>query len=277
MPVSVYLTYNTNNSAAESFKTGLKCGYGWKLNIEQYVIETGNTDYPYRYTDADGTEHYFKYRAANSDYIDEDGLGLTLVKTTGAGYTITDQQDTVYTFLTNGNLASIKDSNNNQITLTYSGGLIQYVTDGAGRNITISNTSGILTQIKDPANRATNFTISSNKLTSVTNPDGKSSSFTYNGDNSIATIINPDGYKLAFTYLSQGTRVDTVTEYGNGTTGQKMSFNYTDYNTTKITTSGVNNVFENGSVDDIITTYQFDDLGRLTSTHAKAGEKQPIV
>ncbi|MDF2511620.1 MAG: wapA1, partial [Herbinix sp.] len=274
MPASVYLTYNVNNSDSESFSTGLKCGYGWKLNIEQYIKKTGNPDYPYQYTDADGTVHYFKKIVVNSthSYVDEDGLGLTLVDTPNVGYTITDQQDTVYTFSTYGNLLNIKDSNGNTIKLTYSSGIIQSVTDGAGRKITISSSGGTLTQIKDAANRVTVFTIENGDLKKVTNPDGTVSSYDYYVSHVLKHIMDPDAYKLSFTYLTQGMRVETATEYGGSSLGQKMGFNYSDYNTTKITTSGIDDTY--GSGDDIVTTCQFDDWGRLISTQAKAGGKQ---
>ncbi|HHV11341.1 MAG TPA: RHS repeat protein [Clostridiales bacterium] len=274
MPASVYLTYNVNTSDSESFSTGLKCGYGWKLNIEQYIKKTGNPNYPYQYTDADGTVHYFKKIIVNStpSYVDEDGLGLTLVDTPNVGYTITDQQDTVYTFSTYGNLLNIRDSNGNVIKLTYSSGIIQSVTDGAGRKITISSSGGTLTQIKDAANRVTVFTIENGDLKKVTNPDGTVSSYDYYASHVLKHIIDPDAYKLSFSYLTQGMRVETATEYGGSSLGQKMGFNYSDYNTTKITTSGVDDTYD--SPDDIVTTCQFDDWGRLISTQAKAGGKQ---
>lgn len=90
MPASVYFVYNTNNAYTNTNNTVQETGYGWKLNIQQYVVSSQKfglsgdayAEYPYVYVDEDGTEHYIKKVVAGSKttYEDEDGLGLTLVK-----------------------------------------------------------------------------------------------------------------------------------------------------------------------------------------------------
>lgn len=65
MPASIYLTYNTANLDRNVFhNTDQENGYGWKLNVQQYVADSkllgdAHEKYPYVYVDADGTEHYF--------------------------------------------------------------------------------------------------------------------------------------------------------------------------------------------------------------------------
>jgi RHS repeat-associated protein len=273
MPASAYLTYNTNNSDKKQFNSGLSIGYGWKLSLEQYIEKTGITDYPYRYIDADGTEHYFKklVDGTTTTYIDEDGLGLSLIPNIDNTYTMIDSQDNIYNFNTERNLVNIKDANGNITSITYSNGIIQSVTDGSGKKITFVNSSGVLTQIKDPANRVTKFTVTNGQLVQVTNPDGSNHTYSY-VSNAIDKITDSKGYMLDFDYKSAGMRVSSVLETGNSKNGQKIGFDYKEYNTTKITTAGNDNTY--GSNDDIITTYQFDDYGRLISTQAKSNGKQ---
>ena len=129
----------------------------------------------------------------------------------------------------------------------------------------------MLTQIKDAANRITKFTVTNGQLVQVTNPDGTNNSYSY-ASNAIDKVTDSKGYTLDFDYKSPGMRVSSVLENGNSKIGQKIGFSYKEYNTTKITTSGIDNKY--GSNDDIITTYQFDDYGRLVSTQAKSNGKQ---
>jgi RHS repeat-associated protein len=276
MPASVYLTYNTNNSDMNHFYSGLNCGYGWKLNVEQYVKSTNISDFPYLYVDADGTEHYFKKfgSGTTATYLDEDGLGLSLVPYSD-GYTIKDDHGNAMKFAASGILLSISDANENSITMTYSGDVIQSVTDGAGKKIIIKNSSGVLTQIIDPANRVTKYTINNNQLTNVTNPDGTVDTYRYSpaNQNIIDSIQASNGNSLKFAYVNQGMRVASVAEAGDGGAGgQQIGFDYAEYNTTKLTTSGVDNIY--GNADDIVTAYQFDDYGRLEFTQSKSGGNQ---
>lgn len=294
MPDSLYLTYNTANLDRNVFhNTDQENGYGWKLNVQQYVADSklpgeAHDKYPYIYVDADGTEHYFMkiVKSGQTSYIDEDGLGLTL--TINNGYTITDPQDKKMIFSSYGNLKVIQDANGNKITIDHnSDGSVKTVTDGAGKVIIVTNVNSKLTSIKDPAGRVTSYTIDNGFLTKVTNPDGSTNSYTYSDANldgshdgaiALTSVKDSDGYELKFDYLSKtkGKRISKVNEnsYKSGTlkNGQSIGFDYTGYNTTKIRTSGVDNAY--GNTDDVITVYQFDDYGRLISTQAKSNGKQ---
>ena len=102
---SLYHVYNSanaavqyTNSASEGIHTkiynAMKLGKGWKLSAQETVVSmtVGSTDYLV-YNDADATEHYF-YKSG-SKWLDEDGLGLTITKTTRSDgnivYTMTDK------------------------------------------------------------------------------------------------------------------------------------------------------------------------------------------
>lgn len=289
-PASVYLVNNSANNNKYNYGSKPYCGYGWKLNIQQTVKSSSNygltgdayNTYPYVYTDEDGTEHYFMKVVEDSatKYYDEDGLGLELTKTSSS-YTITDSQDGKMTFLSNGNLSTIKDANGNTITINYdsTNTIIQSVTDGAGRNITVTSSENYLSKLTDQAGRATSYTISDTKLMNITNPDATSIAYTYATDNVLTSAKDIDNYKLTFTYLSatKGRRISRINEYGYSTSnsavlGQSIGFNYSEYNETKITTSGVDNSY--GTSDDIVTEYQFDNYGRLVSTNSVTNGKR---
>ena len=138
LPMRIAHIYN--GYMADRNMTLLKpyAGKGWMLNIYQTIrpssayglTGTSAQVYPYVYMDGDGTEHYFV--DTDDGYIDEDGLNLKL-EVTSSGYTITDRSDTVMSFNSSGNITSIRDADDNEITYTYSGGYITKVTDGNGQ------------------------------------------------------------------------------------------------------------------------------------------------
>ncbi len=59
----------------------LMMGRGWQLNTSARMEETTQEEkeqgYYFVYVDGDGTRHYFRQKQGSSEYMDEDGLGLT--------------------------------------------------------------------------------------------------------------------------------------------------------------------------------------------------------
>lgn len=280
MPISVTHVYNgymagQDFTAPTKFTDKIKpfAGYGWKLNLYQMVRSSSvyglsgdyQTKWPYVYTDGDGTEHYFM-KTSDGKYKDEDGLGLEL-KTISGGYTIGDDKGGLMTFDSKGNLTKIQDANGNTASLTYSNGFITQITDGAGHVIKLENNGTNLTKVTDPSGKATTYTYSGGLLTRITYPDGTHSDYAYDGDNALITAQSKSGAKitLAYTDKTSGKRVSSLEEYGvGGASGQKLTFDRAEYNTTKIRSSGTDGAF--GNDDDIITTIRFDNAGRTTGT-----------
>ena len=66
-PASVQHVYNGYMAGDKYSKTTPYVGRGWRLNIQQTLLPsseygltgTSKDNYPYVYTDEDGTEHYF--------------------------------------------------------------------------------------------------------------------------------------------------------------------------------------------------------------------------
>lgn len=267
-------------------------GRGCVLNVFQTVRPsslyglTGDAaaDYPYVYMDGDGTEHYFykQTKDGTTKYIDEDGLGLTLVPG-GTGnwkYYIKDDTNTRYFFNQSGNLYNITNSNDVAVfkaTYDSTGTQMQSVQDAAGHVYTFEYSSdNYLTKITDPSSRVTSISYAGiGKVSTITFPNSSKAKYEYDDDGCLIKAIASSGYVVKFTYTSatKGKRVTAVTEYGGiadspGTAlGQKIEFDRTKYNTTKITTSGADGEF--GNNDDLITTYQFDNFGRTVSQQLK--------
>ena len=280
-PASVQHVYMAGDKYS---KTTPYVGRGWRLNIQQTLLPsseygltgTSKDNYPYVYTDEDGTEHYFYKKTENgkTKYLDEDGLKLELT-TSGSGsskYAIKDEKDNYIYFNTKGLLTSTKDSNGNKTTINYAsdGTTINSVTDGSNKKILLQQTAGSDTKYirytVDPAGRKTEFRDSSGLLYQINKPDGSQIKLTYDNDKALKSITDIDGYKVVFEYTStaSGKKVSAIQEYGkDGTAGQKITFDRTKYNTTVKKTYGADGIANTD--DDLTSTYQFDEFGRTIS------------
>ena len=283
-PASVQHVYNGYMAGDKYSKTTPYVGRGWRLNIQQTLLPsseygltgTSKDNYPYVYTDEDGTEHYFYKKTENgkTKYLDEDGLKLELT-TSGSGnskYAIKDEKDNYIYFNTKGLLTSTKDSNGNKTTINYAsdGTTINSVTDGSNKKILLQQTAGSDTKYirytVDPAGRKTEFRDSSGLLYQINKPDGSQIKLTYDDDKALKSITDIDGYKVVFEYTStaSGKKVSAIQEYGkDGTAGQKITFDRTKYNTTVKKTYGADGIANTD--DDLTSTYQFDEFGRTIS------------
>lgn len=287
-PVSIANVFN-NYMAGDSFGTVMPYrGHGWMLSCQQQLLPssklglsaTAQKTYPYAYIDGDGTEHYF-YKNSDGTLIDEDGLGLTLTvsKTSDDDYyKVADDNGNVMWFNVSGALARTLDNNGNQITCYYTAAnnpRLQKITDGAGHTVTVTPTWDDLAvqSITDSAGRVTRYNWSSGLLLSITYLDGETTTFTYDSDRAMTSVTSPDGYKLEFTYtpLKNGKRVSKVVESANGSAGQTITFDYSQYGQTVIRSSGKDGVF--GNSDDIYTTVKFDSAGRTVCSEATSNGK----
>ena len=256
MPVSVSHVYgNDKRTSSQNYSTKYpKYGNGWSLDAIEWISTTDLPDYPYKYTDGDGTDHYFYHAAgdATNIYTDEDGLGLKLevyatIQENLYWYKITSKSGMVMKFDkqvgNNGVLRKVTDPNGNSIVYNYetvgSYKRLSQITDAAGHSITFTyNTSHQLVSITDPASRQTTFTYSGYDLTRITYPDGKYSDYTYTGPGDyLSSAKNHDGYSIVYDYYSSHApyRVYSVTEKnGVDNEGGKFSISYA-HNTTTFT------------------------------------------
>ena len=288
-PASISHVFN-NYMAAENFGTVMPYrGKGWMLSCQQQLLPSSKVGlpadaqktYPYVYIDGDGTEHYF-YKKSDGTMVDEDGMGLTLTvpgKDKNGYYIVKDDKGNQMIFNVAGAFARSRDSNGNQIANYYAAAdnpKIWKVTDGAGHAVTFTPTSDSKTiqKITDSSGRVTTYTWNSDgRLTTITYPDGKETKFTYDSDGAMTSVIAPDGYKLQFTYtpLAKGKRVSKVVESANGTAGQTITFDYSQYGQTVIRSSGKDGVY--GNSDDVYTTVKFDSAGRTVCSEATSNGK----
>ena len=318
MPVSLSLVYNTyctgqTYTAGKNNSNLTSVGKGWRLNYQQTLLMSSNygltgvnaENYPYVYTDGDGTEHYigkFEEDDGTIVYKDEDGLGYTFSKPGGTTdhYKLTQDDGSYMSFNNCGNLSQIVDNSGNKITLTYdsTNKKLTKITDGTGHTFSItyytnseSTELNYIYSITDNAGRITRFVVESSVLKDVVLNDGSRVYFRYfNTDEILLNYVwNTDGIGRIFNYTSQakGRRVTKTMDFSaddvsltNYVLGQVTTFDRTLYNTTTIRTPGIDGIHsttnaDNGD-DDIITTLQFDNLGRTTSQQVKYGNGSSV-
>jgi RHS repeat-associated protein len=276
MPVSISHVYN----AVYKDDTNLGYGMGWRVNYAQTIAgEVISGVQYYKYTDEDGTIHYFKQ--SGSTYMDESGQNRTLEfnksitdinnNTVTYGYTITDKDDNVLCFDSSGRLAKIKDCVGNYIAIAYSSGnKISSLADGANRTYTFSyNASGDLASIAAPGNRTVSFTYDgSHRLIHITDPDNYQSTYAYNTaagkmNNALTEMRNYDNYYLSIAYNSQDfmyPKVQSVTEHANTTLGGSQTFNYYEKETKVTDHLGNINIYQFNQYGNAVTIQ--DDKGR---------------
>lgn len=257
MPVSI--THVFNSSARDD--NWLVYGYGWRTNYDQRIeyVSISGTNY-YKYTDEDGTVHYFVM--SGGEWKSEDGIDLKL--SVGGDNTITlkDKSENKMVFFPvsdatkPGFLSYIEDANGNRQSLSYDGRHLTQITDGAGRVVKFNrNQWGYLQSIQqqvDATNyRYTVFTYDAgSRLTYIQYPDDNAMRFIYDDNGNLTSAINIDGKSTNISYQSSAPYRVVQVEERNGTElGGCLSFDY-GYNRTQIT-----------DVEGRKAQYQFNDYG----------------
>ena len=228
---------DNNNILTLNYSTS-KTGFGWKTSLQQslkythYYVDGGNIQFLV-YTDADGTEHYFKSQGSNTVLKDEDGLGLTIKTRNYDLFTMTDKDGNEWIFDW-GFLTQYTDNHGNKLFYAYDGknyssnsnawkpgdrdnphrvtGVWRQNDGGALQKIaTLTyDSDGFLTEIKDAANRPTKLyykevyyndkngknvkNVNNKCLTKLEFPDGKTATYSYYDDPEKVLIIDGKPY-----------------------------------------------------------------------------------
>ena len=292
LPISVGLVYNgylagkyfTSGNAITSNFSNMQLGAGFKLNVQETIVETTVGDHTYYvHSDSDGTEHYYYNFDGGSIYYSEDGLGLNITKNSG-NYILSDETGDKKTFNSSGYLIKTEDADGNTQTYTYVSGYegrlssIKSTPSGSTSNQTVSfyYTNGFVSSISCGSDFYT-FSYSEGEVKLLTKAnrwiyysgllnDGGSVTFSYSGNKLTGVVSDSTGKATHVTYDAKN-RVSTIYESSNGSPGQTIGFTYSTDRKTQIRTSGNDDVY--GNSDDIYTTYVFDYCGRTVTAYTK--------
>lgn len=219
------------------FGTAWTHSYEWKIDYvqnESCFVRTG-----------DGSELAFTQNGTT--FSAPAGVHLDLVRHGNGSWTLTTKHGAKLDFNSNGVLQTVKDRNNNTVTLAYNAnGLLTTVTDPSGKQLTfVYNAANRVSSVTDPANRTWSFGYSGTNLTSVTMPtlggQSYSRTFTYNSTADILTETDLRGNVWTCTYDAQ----QRLTGWSNPL-GHTTGYTYSNTATT-ITLPGGQTVVHNYS------------------------------
>ena len=274
----------------------MKFGNGWQLSVQESVFfRNYGDDGDLVYRDSDGTLHYFKWDPnTNATYIDEDGLGLKIVRYAAGPehtYRLEDQTGNIKFFYHNM-LSYIADSNDNRIYFLYNNHsyssdstnwhptgtddkLTQIVAVNKGQDEEVIctlayNSSNQLSKITDYAERETLFTYTNGNLTKVTHPDGTAAHYAYDSNGQLIRMYDDEAnYGIEYEYNADG--VSAIDEYtaasinGTQTVGVQIQRKKNGMQETQYRYNGDDREFNRPdciSTDDIVNCYYFDYAGR---------------
>ena len=282
MPVSVSHVYNLSDCDTKS-----RFGKGFRLSLMQELKESGNSDFPYVLTDADGTNHYFYKDTSDSNKLkDEDGLGLVITQTSSSEYDsyriMKDKDEVQYVFGQDGYLRQIKDTYGNAMKCQYgpnsAGNYIQYAEDPTGARVVFNYNSDLTKLVSITANKRNTFFVydAAGHLTSITYPDGKTSRFGYDGDKLI-WAEGPDKRRIVYGYRTD-CGVERIAKIGEGYTdaagtfhtGTEIEVTYPELGTTVYTEPGLDGKLSS-TADNHVYTWKFNRFGSPAEISDNAG------
>lgn len=307
MPFSLSLIYNSaygaraftaaSNSLHTKDFSNMHIGVGWKLSAQQTIVAITIGGINYRvYTDADGTEHYFKYNSSTGKYEDEDGLGLSM--TGSSSFTMTDRIGNTWYFA-RGYLTWFRDAYGNKISYNYNGSqqlssITRLNTGGSVETLaSLQYTGGKLISITNEYGKTTRLTYGTVQgfpcLTAITFPDGAQAQYTYYDTMSfynsarLCTAYDTEGnYGMEYSYsynkdvcnFYEYVLNGSIRAYGAKFHGFKRSHGQTVYR--YYGDDGIAGV-ERTANDDILTYKIFDRCGKTINSYSTDSTEQDIL
>ena len=271
---SDYFTYNSNNDyqPPAEMKLNMRLGAGWTLSaIQRVEAPTDLTDY-LKYTDGDGTAHYFWNNPDDEDtaFYDEDGLGLKIEIVNGK-YIMSDDNGNSSTF-TDTYLTNITDSNGNQYIINYTDKkitTIQQQNNGCAA-ITVATFAYLgdyVSTITDAAGVAYTLGYTDGKLVSISQGSTQLAAYEYSGNRVVSMTDSQSNYSIEYAYDGVPGRVSHYHEVGSdGTIGAQVNITYDGYDRTIYQDYGADRAYD--TPDDILTHYLFDYTGRTVNAYS---------
>jgi RHS repeat-associated protein len=157
-------------------------------------------------------------RQADGSFTGARGARSILTAVTG-GYELRRKDQVVYRFDTTGRLLSMKDRNNQGVTLMYDeSGQLQTISDSVGRAIAVTHTGGLLTRVTLPDGRYVEYSYSAGRLSAVRDAAGGTTQYTYDAAGRLETIVDQNAHTVVDNAYGSDGRVSEQTN-ARGKTG----------------------------------------------------------
>jgi RHS repeat-associated protein len=269
------ITFNLSRSYTSADTMSGRLGPGWTDSYSASMAVQPNGDALVR--NEHGQQLYYT-KQTDGSFVGPQGTLASLTAISG-GYQLLNNDQTKLTFDSNGRLTSIKDRNNEGVTLAYNGANLQSVTDSVNRVVTFTpNADGTLQKLTLPDGRHVDYGYTSGRLTSVTLPDPDGAgpltspvwTYGYDANGLLATVQNPNLHTIITNHYTNG-RIDTQTDALN----KQTLFSWDDPTQTETITDPNGHVWKDVYQNNILmkkidplgntTTYAYDANDNLTS------------
>lgn len=281
LPANLYLVYNTTD-------VELNNDYGYGLGIKPSLIQTLVKEIIeeqefLKYTDEDGTIHYFYRETTDSEneeisysneYFDEDGLDLS-VEFKDEYYVMTDKAKNISKFVKHNDvdvyyLEEIQNVDGKKITITYdSQNRISKVIDGLNQEIIITYSDSKIYFVSP--HLETIVYLENNLITKISSL-GITENIIYNENSLIDKIINSNGLAIKYEYINQiSFRVKKVSEISKlGNEGNYLVFSYNLEDTKIVDNEGHVNTYIFNSYGNLIGITSIDENENLNQAYGKS-------
>ena len=197
--------------------TQYRLGPGWADSFSSFLTVEATGDVVVH--SENGQQGLFA-RQQDGTLVGSAGARSTLSAISG-GYELVRHDQVRLRFNTAGRLVSIKDWNDQGLTLVYgTNGKLETVTDSVARVIEfVHNAAGLLSQVTLPDGREVSYFYTSGRLTSVTDLNGGSTTYRYDAAGRLDKITDQSGrVEVENTYGTDGRVSAQLDGVGNNTT-----------------------------------------------------------
>ena len=210
------VAFEWSRSYTSADSTVGRLGPGWTDSYSASLAVEGNGDVLLH--GEDGQQLHYTSQGGGS-FAGAPG-SLSTLSAVGGGYELVRQDQVKYVFDSAGRLLSMKDRNNQGVTLAYDGqGRLATITDAAGKQVTVAhNASNLVGSVATQDGRSVSYGYTSGRLTSVTDARGKTWTYTYDAGGRLEKIIDPLTHAQVFNVYDANGRVQTQTDATNKTT-----------------------------------------------------------
>lgn len=245
LSLEVTLSYN---SADRRMDYGY--GYGWTSNYNQFYKDSAGGLVFYR---MDGRKDY--YTKNGSSFTAPKGIFDLLTQESGF-YVLTAKDGTKYYFenAAHKKLTRIRERNNNEIKITYSGNTISTITDASGRSLKFTwngiHVINIKSEAASPAHSVTYFYDNAGNLVYAQDAKQQKISYIYGADRVMTSLKDAVGNEIKITYTVNNAVYQIIS---------CLAIKTIAYNPDNGTVA----VSDQTNGRTLVTTYSFDFEGRL--------------